>query len=129
MKRVLSVFKRLDRVVKRDVDPTFSVGLARGPDAHFPEPRNMAYTMYDSDTDALCIVVSNKLVNGADSRIEGVMMHEFGHAVLLWQNIHHTERDADAVAEKMFGKKIFYDKQTVQSTRGGKRPRPLHLGR
>ena len=89
----------------------------------------MAYCMYDDDMDALCIVVSRKLCAGDAGRIEGVMRHEFGHAILLSNNMSHGERDADTVAEQVFGAPIFYDKQTVQTINGGVRPRPLHLGR
>jgi hypothetical protein len=32
------------------------------------------------------------------------------------------------MAEALFGTPIYYDRDLIQSTAGGQRPRPLHLG-
>ena len=127
MKRACEAFERLHGRVCALVGDRFSTDLALGPDAHFPEPRNMAYTL-QRDDGSLCIVVSRKLCNGPDHRLEGVLRHEFGHAVFMWCGKPHGERDADTLAEQMFGDPIYYDKATVQTLRPGVRPRPKHLG-
>jgi len=67
-----------------------------------------------------------------DSRVEGLLRHELAHAVLLHTgDIEHTERDADDVAEALFGSPLFYDEEDVQTTDqsapGARRPRPAYL--
>jgi hypothetical protein len=67
-----------------------------------------------------------------DSRVEGILRHELAHAVLLHGgDTEHTERDADEVAEALFGSPIFYDEDDVQTTDpsapGARRPRPEYL--
>jgi len=85
--------------------------------------RNFAYC-----TDGLIIVVAPKMTKSAEHRIEGVLCHELGHAMLFHLgHLHHSERDADEVAEQVFGTPIFYDRDTVQSTMHGVSPRPDFL--
>lgn len=109
--------------------PYFSVELALGHPSEFPMPRNMAYCHRDERDGRMTIVVAPKLANGAHDRIEGVLRHEFGHALLFfWGYPGHGERDADNLAENIFGDHIYYDRETVQTTRGGTRPRPAYLG-
>jgi hypothetical protein len=40
----------------------------------------------------------------------------------------HSERQADKLAEDLFGSPIYYDNDLIQSTERGVRPRPRHLG-
>jgi predicted SprT family Zn-dependent metalloprotease len=109
--------------------PFFEVCLSVGDASEFPKPRNMAYTNHDDDTGDMLIVVAPKLLHGDHERIEGVLRHEFGHALLFfWGQDSHGERDADTVAERVFGAPIYYDRETVQTLRGGTRPRPSYLG-
>jgi hypothetical protein len=128
VEKVLPVYKQMHARVNRQVDPSFRASLRLGPDGHFPEPRNMAYTTYDEKTGDCCIVVSNKLCRGDAARIEAVMAHEFAHALMMCSGVPHGERDADHCAEVVFGKPISYDSTLVQTTRKGIRPRPRHLG-
>jgi predicted SprT family Zn-dependent metalloprotease len=89
----------------------------------FPHARNFAYC-----SDDLVIVVAPKMVKSADHRIEGVLAHELGHAINFYLgNLRHSERDADDMAERIFGTTIFYDRDTVQSTEHGVSPRPSFL--
>lgn len=128
MKKLAETFHRLHAHACRALGEDVPVILALGPDEHFPQPRNMAYTMQDSDTDCLTVVVSRKLCGCPHHTIEGVLAHEFGHVVLMHKGRpDHPEREADKVAERIFGKPIYYDHSTVQSTREGVRPRPRHL--
>lgn len=90
-------------------------------------PRSFAYCQQEDDG-SFTICVAPKLTQQARHRIEGLMAHEFGHAVLmLLGDFEHTERDADNAAEQVFGLRIFYDEDDVQSTRYGRRPRPAYL--
>jgi len=71
--------------------------------------------------------------------IRGVIAHELAHALVLlgavnppddWRDIEVIERHADAVAETLFGEKLFYDNRGVQCMgKGarGRRPRPEGL--
>lgn len=109
--------------------PFFEVTLSVGKASEFPKPRNMAYTYHDDVTGDMLMVVAPKLLRGRRERIEGVLRHEFGHALLFfWGQGSHGERDADHVAENIFGAPIYYDDETVQTLRVGTRPRPAYLG-
>jgi predicted SprT family Zn-dependent metalloprotease len=60
--------------------------------------------------------------------VEGILMHEMAHAILMQMGDHeHSEREADETAEEVFGKRISYDREDVQTTGTGIHPRPLHL--
>lgn len=126
---VLRTFTHLHLRASDMVGSLFSVRLAVGKEKDFPEARNMAYCSRDDDTGALEIVVAPKLLKGDADRIGGVLRHEFGHALLFfWGRLRHGERDADNVAEQVFGDPIFYDRETVQTLRDGLHPRPAYLG-
>lgn len=63
-------------------------------------------------------------------RQRGILMHELAHASLLQHgNDTHTEREADALAEKLWGHTIFYDEDGVQTTGHGVSPRPREYDR
>lgn len=92
------------------------------------------------------IAFASKYKTAPDDRIEAVLLHEFGHAMdflvptsrlpglpACWKADPHarrqgTERRADALAEALWGVKIRYDTDTVQSLCSGCYPRPLALG-
>lgn len=121
-------FLRLHSRASEVAGPFFEVCLSVGDASEFPRRRNMAYCTGNARKD-LSIIVAPKMFDADLSRIEGVLRHEFGHALLFfWGNAEHGERDADAVAEQVFGLPIYYDRETVQTIRGGSRPRPAHLG-
>lgn len=79
-------------------------------------------------TDGHTVFVRPSLAEQSPERIDGVLMHELGHVILI-QHGHeeHTERDCDACAEGAFGVAIRYDDEDVQTTGRGRRPRPAHL--
>jgi len=125
---VENIFAELHAAVCDRLGDEFYVDLAIGDPEEFPEARNMAYTVRNKRGD-LCIVVAPKLVVCDDEdRVHGVLRHEFGHAT-LWHlgKMEHTERDADAMGEDLFGDPIYYDAETVQTLSEGARPRPNHL--
>lgn len=129
MTATLRIFTNLHKRASALVGPMFSVGFSVGEVGDFPKARNMAYCTRDDDTGELTIVVAPKLLLGDTPRVEGVLRHEFGHALLFfWGHLDHGERDADNVAEQVFGDPIFYDRETVQTLCEGLRPRPAYLG-
>ena len=86
--------------------------------------RNFAYTEL-SDTNKIKVVVASKLFTQNRTTISAIMAHEFGHVVLfIMGKLDHTEREADAMAEKIFKNKIYYDSSGIQCYRSGTRPRP-----
>jgi len=123
-------FATLHAVACERLGDDFYCNIALGDAEEFPAARNMAYTTRDKRGDILVVVAPKLVVCGDVCRIEGVLRHEFGHAA-LWHldRPKHSERDADAVAEDLFGSPIFYDDEDVQTTAGGTRPRPSHLPR
>lgn len=127
MRRVSSTFARLHDYVRRHYDPTFHVELYRGDASEFPKKRNMAYCRMERSK--VTIHVAPKMARAPMGQIEGVLRHEFGHAVfMLGGRPDHTERQADALAEDLFGAPIYYDRDLIQTIDGGTRPRPAFLG-
>ena len=103
------------------------VDLAVGNPADFPAARDFAYTT--DATRPLRIVFAPKLEAQPLPRIEGVILHELGHAYRMLRGDNtHRERTADKVAERLFGVEIRYDNARVQTTaRGRYRHRPTSL--
>lgn len=125
--RVWAAFERLRRDV-RGADPDFDVTLDVNDDAGEPCCRQFAFCETRRAAPAR-ISVASKLDAQSDARIEGVLRHEFGHAVLFFAGrIQHTERQADEAAARLWGEVIGYDDEDVQRIGGGTSPRPLHLG-
>lgn len=73
--------------------------------------------------------ISPKLLQASPERVAGILAHEVGH-LLLWRsgNEHHSEREADAAAERALNVRISYDSEDVQTIATGRRPRPAYLG-
>lgn len=104
------------------------VRVMEGRASEFREARAHAYCT-KGPWGILRIVYAPKLVTSNVHRIRGVLGHEYGHAVLMTEGLdRHSERDADKVAEDLFGFDVSYDADLVQTTRRGTRPRPAHLG-
>jgi len=137
--RLRRAFDRLHRDVCRkvgDIDVTLMVGR----EVEFPLVRNYAYC---ADTSPIRIVVAPKIVGDSEDRIEAVLRHEFGHAVdfaagpreitalagrLKYPMPTTPERRADEIAYLVWGDRIRYDTDTVQSLCRGVTPRPSYLG-
>ena len=74
------------------------------------------------------IGIAPRMLYASHARIRGVLAHEFGHVALLAEgHEEHTERDADRLAERVFGVQISYDEDDIQTTGPGMRPRPAYL--
>ncbi len=104
-------------------DVTLRVGRA----SEFPARRNYAYCHLKA-SGAIEIVVAPKICRASQARIDGLLAHEFGHAAhFVAGRERHSERAADSAAEQLFGVRIAYDGDDVQTTGRGTRPRPAHL--
>jgi hypothetical protein len=128
VKRVAQRFSELHDIAQEQLGDGFRVAFAKGVASDFPEKRNMAYCVKFPDK-TMCIVVAPKMETARLDQIEGVLRHEFGHAALFFcEQMNHGERDADEAARVLFGKRIRYDDDLIQSTTTGVCPRPAHLG-
>ena len=95
--------------------------------SEFPRKRNYAYCV--DDPSGPVIVLAPKARRADAQRVLGVLAHEWGHALAFLAGVPgHTERDADAIAERVFDLRIQYDNDDVQTVGEGTRPRPLRLG-
>jgi hypothetical protein len=95
-----------------------------GRPSEFPKARSFAY--FDPNT--FEIVVAPKIEKQPWDRIEALLAHEFGHAVLCaYGMMDHTEREADEMAARIVGKRVRYDLDDVQSLKRGVRVRPARL--
>jgi len=123
--KVFAAWRRLLREV-RAADPDFDAVLSTNEDAGEPCCRQFAYC---EPTSPARISVAPKLEQQSADRIEAVLRHELGHAVLFFAGAaHHTEREADAAALRLWGDPIRYDDDDVQTLGRGQEPRPAHLG-
>ena len=136
--RLIRIFDRLQAETS-SVLPGFHVRLLLGHASDYPHKRNCAMCMY-LDTPKgrqIDIFVAPKVLRMNTGRQEGLLRHELGHAIefYLEGDLPHfmpglppgVERRADAIAERMYGSPIYYDRDLIQTTSGGTRPRPTHL--
>ena len=129
MSTVTARFRRFRSVLSSYHGVSRAIALRTGRSAEFPKRRNYAYCRLDPDG-SITIVVAPKIHHAPRPRVDGLLAHEFGHAALfIAGRLHHSEREADAAAEALFGVRIGYDADEVQTTAGGVRPRPAHLDR
>lgn len=109
------------------------VELVLDPDIH-DTPRHYAET---AEEPPIHIYVAPEIERLAISKIKGILMHEFGHAIVAMGVVQQArdgyeaiERQADAVAESVFAAKIYYDPigvETIRKCKGCRRPRPKGL--
>lgn len=138
--RLIRIYDRLLRETRK-VLPDFSCQLLLGHPDDYPRKRNCAMCMYLDTEDGrlIDIFVAPKVLRMNEGRQEGLLRHEFGHAVefhagkpwltrTLGPLPRGVERRADTVAERLYGDPIYYDRDLIQTTAGGVRPRPAHLG-
>jgi len=79
-------------------------------------------------TDGRVLYLSPKILTASRSRIEGLLRHELAHVALMhFGDYDHSEAHCDRIAEELFQSKIYYDRDFVQNSKGGSRPRPAHL--
>jgi hypothetical protein len=118
------------------IAPGMPVHLWLADDDYFPNKRDYAFCLDEHGTKF--IAGGRKLLRANPDRQEAILRHEFGHALdyhlgkkldAMYRGLPQTaERRADAIAEAVWGDRILYDKDTVQSLRHGVFPRPRRLG-
>lgn len=127
MHRTRAIFRRRLAALKRAA-PTLRVGLIIGESEDFPEERDFAMCALVRPGFAE-ILVAPKIENEPDEVIDALLRHEFAHTMLLHSGLKHTERDADELAEVIWGERINYDHRDVETLAPGAYPRPTHLPR
>lgn len=132
MNSQLAAYPNLGRTVRKwprlpPVGTTLIIQVSKRGDGC--SPRNVAACELVNATRAI-IYLSPDLEDMPAPKRDGVVLHELGHALLmLGGDVSHTEREADAEAERVFGIRIYYDpKDLIQTTARGLRPRPASLG-
>lgn len=128
MKRTRILFRKRAAAIKR-IAPRLRVCLLVGDPDDFPEERNFAMCGLVRPEIAE-VIVAPKIEDEPDAVIDALLRHELAHAVLLYRGQRgHSERDADAFAEVVWGDRINYDDREVQTLAPGQWPRPWHLPR
>lgn len=120
---------RLDRdldylLERHDLEPLIVLEL--GTMEQFPENRDFAYTIIEEEP-PFAIVVSPRLLIQPIARSMAVMRHEIAHCLLGEDDPEHSEQEADDLVEVLFGHKIFYDSEKVQTLLPETYPRPKEL--
>lgn len=128
MKRTRAIFRALAGGIATHA-PGLRFRLSEGDPADFPNERNFAMCGLLSDNEAN-VIVAPKMEHEPDAVIHALLRHELAHGILLFHgNEDHSERDADALAEAVWGDPLNYDHRDVQTIAPGKHPRPRHLHR
>ena len=128
VKRTRTLFRSLAGGIAPHA-PGLRCRLSRGDPADFPKPRNFAMCGLVGPRDAN-VIVAPKIEDEPDEVIDALLRHELAHAILLYcGHDDHSERDADELAEAVWGDRIHYDHRDVQTLAPGKWPRPGHLHR
>ena len=104
-----------------------AVGLAVDSSIHDSD-RHYAMTSAGRERPDALIKVAPEMSSLPEDAIEGVLMHEFGHVASeklltgedLERDYDDRERQADRIAEEIFGVEIWYDEDDVE--------RSLHYG-
>jgi Zn-dependent peptidase ImmA (M78 family) len=109
-------FKRLFQKRLREAvsaQPGLRVSLVIGDPGDFPKPRDYAYSAWDGKK--ATIVFAPKIYHAPRPQQEALIRHELSHALLQTANLEHSERECDALAEQIFGDKLYYDAADIQT--------------
>lgn len=129
-KNYLKSFAFIQKILKRDLNYLSELGsdidviVVEGEMVDFPEARDFAYA--DINDDPYIITVSPRLKLQKPTRIIAILRHELGHC-LLSENPDHSEQEADDIVETLFGHRIYYDSENIQTIIPANWPRPLEI--
>jgi len=119
--------KRLEEALL--VQPKLQITLSIGEASEFPEARDYAYSAWDGQR--ANIVFAPKIRHANTARQDALIRHELSHALLQTANIKHNEKECDNLAEDVFGDRLYYDVEDVQTlnskAKGATDTRPKHL--
>ena len=129
---MLQDFKRLFEKRLRELllaQPALEITMKIGKASEFPKRRDYAYSAWNGERAQ--IVFAPKISRASTNRQDALIRHELSHALLQSAELNHNERECDAVAERIFGDRIYYDSENVQTLneQNSRRPRPTHLPR
>jgi hypothetical protein len=119
-------FRRLRRIAAQRFSGVAKTALILDPTVH-DTPRHFACTNKSQ------VRVAPELSAEPPEVISAVLRHELGHVVVLCgyakaaRGRDAQERQADEIAERVYGKHISYDERGVQTLKAGTRPRPMGL--
>lgn len=117
------------------------VRAEEGQSEHFASERGCAVTRYAPP--GWVVVFSEKMRSMPEATVDAVIRHEIGHLLDLsiptdflddlarsrGTELPSTlERRADALAEWLWGDRLYYDERLIQTLAGGTYPRPESLG-
>ena len=129
-KNYLKSFAFIQKILKRDLNYLADLGsdidviVIEGEIIDFPESRDFAFA--DINDEPYLITVSPRLKLQKPTRIIAIMRHELGHC-LLSENPDHSEQEADDIVETLFGHRIYYDNENIQTIIPANWPRPLEI--
>ena len=127
MKRIVDIMQKDINVLNSQISPkNLVVKVRKGSQREFPKARDYAYTMMvDND---IIVVFAPKMLRASEDRIRAIMRHEMSHALhMLHDNHDHSEQETDDLAEEIWGDRIYYDDEDLQTLQYGKYPRPSYL--
>jgi hypothetical protein len=100
-----------------------SIFLLDGDKKEFPEKRDMAYTQFEKKGAPIKIVINPALRNKDKYAQLGVLRHEIAHAVLMIDgDLDHSEIEADIFAEDIYGTRIWYNQDKIQTILPSRHP-------
>ncbi len=127
---LVTAFTHIRRQAAKVLPALAKVGLAVDSSIH-DSPRH--YAMTTATRSSATIYVAPEMAKLPKAQLDGVLMHEFGHAAVEMTGGHGSgsydakENKADRMAERLFGVKISYTSKGVETTGRGTRPRPAGL--
>jgi len=126
--RTRRVFRELLPLVA-EAAPGLVCIIAVGEAEDFPSRRDFAMCgLLTPQRNEATIIVAPKIEREPDDVIHALLRHELAHAILLYAgHADHSEREADSLAEHLWGDPISYDERDVQTLGPGHRPRPSRL--
>ena len=102
------------------------IRVRKGNHKEFPESRDYAYTTVIDDH--IIVVFAPRMLRANEDRIRAIMRHEMSHALHMFRdNYDHSEQDTDDLAEEIWGDRIYYDDEDLQTLQYGTYPRPSYL--
>jgi hypothetical protein len=127
---LVTAFTHIRKQATKVLPALAKVGLAVDSSIH-DSPRH--YAMTTATRSSATIYVAPEMAKLPKAQLDGVLMHEFGHAAVEMTGGHGSgsydakENKADRMAERLFGVKISYTSKGVETTGRGTRPRPAGL--